>query len=197
MYRASGMHKRSFRLLWKRSSWTGGWLTWSGLRLSSEMPRSPLSCPIPRVSPEKKKDLLDRGLKGVSPTAMNLAQMLVARNRLHLVQSLAVEYKRLMNAYGGVELAEVTTAVPISTEEGERVGKGLAAMSGKRVTLELGVDPEILGRVRCQTRRQADRCQRPNQAAGVEKEHSLSRTRSVELDGAYRIRVGGEIDGYT
>ena len=99
----------------------------------------------PKVSPEKKKDLLDRGLKGVSPTAMNLAQMLVARNRLHLVQSLAVEYRRLMNAYGGVELAEVTTAVPISTEEGESVGKGLAALSGKRVTLELGVDPEILG----------------------------------------------------
>jgi F-type H+-transporting ATPase subunit delta len=99
----------------------------------------------PRVSPEKKKDVLDRGLAGISPTAMNLAQMLVARNRLHLVQSLAVEYKRLMNAYGGVELAEVMTAVPISPEEGERVGKGLANLSGKRVTLELGVDPEILG----------------------------------------------------
>ena len=99
----------------------------------------------PKVSPEKKKDLLERGLKGVSPTAMNLAQLLVARNRLHLVESLAVEYKRLMNAYGGMELAEVTTAIPISDQEGERVGKGLAALSGKKVTLELGVDPEILG----------------------------------------------------
>jgi F-type H+-transporting ATPase subunit delta len=99
----------------------------------------------PRVSPEKKKDVLDRGLAGISPTAMNLAQLLVARNRLHLVQSLAVEYKRLMNAYGGVELAEVMTAVPISPQEGEKVGKGLAALSGKKVTLELGVDPEILG----------------------------------------------------
>jgi F-type H+-transporting ATPase subunit delta len=99
----------------------------------------------PKVSPEKKKDLLDRGLKGVSPTAMNLAQLLVARNRLHLVESLAVEYKRLMNAYGGMELAEVTTAIPISDQEGESVGKGLAALSGKKVTLELGVDPEILG----------------------------------------------------
>lgn len=99
----------------------------------------------PKVSPEKKKDLLDRGLKGISPTAMNLARLLVARGRLHLVQSLAVEYKRLMNTYGGLELAEVTTAVPISAEEGEKVGKGLTAMSGKRVTLELNVDPEILG----------------------------------------------------
>jgi F-type H+-transporting ATPase subunit delta len=99
----------------------------------------------PKVSPDKKKDVLDRGLEGVSPTAMNLAQLLVARNRLHLVQSLAVEYKRLMNAYGGVELAEVTTAIPISDQDGERVGKGLAAISGKRVTLELDVDPGILG----------------------------------------------------
>jgi F-type H+-transporting ATPase subunit delta len=99
----------------------------------------------PKVSPESKRDVLDRGLAGVSPMAMNLARFLVERNRLHLVQSLAVEYKRLMNAYLGLELAEVTTAVPISTEEGESVGKGLAALSGKRVTLELGVDPEILG----------------------------------------------------
>jgi len=99
----------------------------------------------PKVSPEKKKDVLDRGLKGISPMAMNLAQFLVAKNRLHLVQSLAVEYRRLMNAYLGLELAEVTTAVPVSDQEGEMVGKGLAAMSGKRVTLELSVDPGILG----------------------------------------------------
>ncbi len=99
----------------------------------------------PKVSPEKKKDVLDRGLKGISPMAMNLAQFLVAKNRLHLVQSLAVEYRRLMNAYLGLELAEVITAIPVSAQEGEMVGKGLAAMSGKRVTLELSVDPGILG----------------------------------------------------
>lgn len=99
----------------------------------------------PKVSSKDKRDLLERGLKGLSPTAMNLAQLLVERNRLHLVQSLAVEYKRLMNAYGGMELAEIRTAVPISAEEGEKVGKGLTALSGKKVTLELSVDPEILG----------------------------------------------------
>ncbi|MDM7998952.1 MAG: ATP synthase F1 subunit delta [Dehalococcoidia bacterium] len=99
----------------------------------------------PKVGPEKKKELLDRGLKGISPTAMKLAQLLVSKNRLHLVKSLAVEYKRLMNAYSGVELAEVTTAVPLEPEEGEKVGRGLSAISGKRVTLELSVKPEILG----------------------------------------------------
>jgi F-type H+-transporting ATPase subunit delta len=99
----------------------------------------------PKVSPDKKKDVLDRGLKGISPMAMNLAQFLVERNRLHLVRSLAVEYKRMVNAYGGVELAEVRTAVPISAQEGEKVSKGLAALSGKKVTLELSVDPDILG----------------------------------------------------
>ncbi len=99
----------------------------------------------PKISVDKKRELLSRGLKGVSPVAMNLAQFLVEKNRLHLARSLAVEYKRLMNAYLGMELAEVTTAIPISAQEGESIGKGLAAISGMRVTVESSVDPAILG----------------------------------------------------
>ena len=99
----------------------------------------------PKVSMDRKRDVLRSGLKGVSPVAMNLAHYLVEKNRLHLARNLAVEYKRLMNAYLGMELAEVTTAVPISAQEGESIGKGLAAISGKRVTVESSVDPAILG----------------------------------------------------
>ena len=99
----------------------------------------------PRIRPEEKSEVLRRGLQGISPTAMNLAQLLVAKNRLHVIGGLIVEYRRLMNAYGGIELAEVTTAVPISSQEGEKVGKGLSELSGKKVTLEMNVDPQILG----------------------------------------------------
>ncbi len=99
----------------------------------------------PKVSWDKKKDLLDRGLKGMSPMAMNLAYLLVFKNRLQLVHSLESEYKRLLNSYRGLELAEVTTATPISDREAEKVGKGLASLSGKKIMLELSVDPEILG----------------------------------------------------
>jgi F-type H+-transporting ATPase subunit delta len=99
----------------------------------------------PRVRMDKKRDVLNRGLKGMSPMAMNLALLLVEKNRLHLARSLAVEYRRLMNGYLGMELAEVTTAIPISAQEGESIGKGLAAISGKRVTVESSVDPAILG----------------------------------------------------
>jgi F-type H+-transporting ATPase subunit delta len=99
----------------------------------------------PKVRMDKKRDVLNRGLKGMSPMAMNLALLLVEKNRLHLARSLAVEYRRLMNGYLGMELAEVTTAIPISAQEGESIGKGLAAISGKRVTVESSVDPAILG----------------------------------------------------
>lgn len=99
----------------------------------------------PKVSMDRKRDLLNRGLKGISPVAMNLAQLLVEKNRLHLARSLAIEYRRLMNSYLGMEMAEVTTAIPISVQEGESIGHGLAAMSGKRVTVESSVDPAILG----------------------------------------------------
>ncbi len=99
----------------------------------------------PKVSLDKKRDLLNRGLKGISPIAMNLAQLLVVKNRIQVVQSLESEFKRLVNAHRGIELAEVITATPISDREGEKVGKGLALLSGKKIMLELSVDPEILG----------------------------------------------------
>ena len=99
----------------------------------------------PKVSMDQKRGLLDQGLEGVSPVAMNLALLLVEKNRLYLARSMAVEYKRLMNAYLGMELAEVTTAIPVSPQESESIGQKLAAIAGKRVTVEPSVDPEIIG----------------------------------------------------
>lgn len=99
----------------------------------------------PRVSPETRRALLDRGLEGISPLAMNLARFLVAKKRLRIVQDIASEYRRLLNAHQGIELADVTTAVSIGDQEADRIGKGLASIAGKRILLDLRVDPDILG----------------------------------------------------
>jgi len=99
----------------------------------------------PKVSSERKRELLQQALKGVTPTAMNLAYLLVARNRLHIVQSIVTEYRRLSYAHKGVVEAEVVTAIPIGGQEEESIGKGLAAITGKTIMLGAKVDPEIMG----------------------------------------------------
>lgn len=99
----------------------------------------------PKVSPDKKWDILQSVVEGLSPMALNLAELLVVKRRLYLLRDLAAEYRRLLNAHRGIEEAEVTTAVGIEEQEAERIGRGLANMAGKAVLLDMKVDPEILG----------------------------------------------------
>jgi F-type H+-transporting ATPase subunit delta len=45
-------------------------------------------------------------------------------------------------------VAEVVSAVPLSDRQKERLGDALARIYGRRVHLNLDVDPEVLGGVR-------------------------------------------------
>lgn len=99
----------------------------------------------PKVNMDKKQELLRSVLDGVSPLALNLADLLVAKKRLHLLPDLVAEYRRLVNAHRGIEEAEVTTAVGVDRQQAENIGRGLAAMADKGILLEMKVDPEILG----------------------------------------------------
>ncbi len=99
----------------------------------------------PKVNVGNKEDLLGSVLEGVSPLALNLADLLVAKKRLHLLPDLVAEYRRLMNAQRGIEEAEVTTAVGVDRQQAERIGRGLATMAGKGVLLDMKVDADILG----------------------------------------------------
>jgi F-type H+-transporting ATPase subunit delta len=99
----------------------------------------------PKVSLERKTDVLQQALGGITPKAMNLAYLLVAKKRLRMVPSLVAEYRRLVYAHKGIVEADVVTAIPITDGEEERIGRDLAAITGKTVMLAAMVDPEIIG----------------------------------------------------
>ncbi|OGO01384.1 MAG: ATP synthase F1 subunit delta [Chloroflexi bacterium RBG_13_53_26] len=99
----------------------------------------------PKVSMERKRDLLRRALGGIKPAAMNLAYLLVAKKRLRMVPSLVAEYRRLVYAHKGIVEADVVTAIPITDQEEERIGRDLAVITGKTVMLAATVDAEIMG----------------------------------------------------
>ncbi len=99
----------------------------------------------PRISQAKKTQLLQTALSGVAPAALNLARLLVARNRLRMIPSLVTEYRRLVHGHKGVVEADVVTAVPISEGDKARIGRDLAVITGKTVMLGVEVDPRIMG----------------------------------------------------
>lgn len=98
----------------------------------------------PRASAELKTQYLAQQL-GVSPLGLNLVHLLLNKGRLSLVEDISEEYQRLLASHQGLETAEVTTAVPLSDAEQQKLALGLGAVTGKKVLIKAAVDPEIIG----------------------------------------------------
>ncbi len=81
----------------------------------------------------------------LSPMVAKLLLMLAERDRLEIVTDvLSVYRERLLEQQQAVR-AEVTTAVPLDADRAETLARSLAGATGKRVTLDLKVDPAIIG----------------------------------------------------
>jgi len=98
-----------------------------------------------RVSDAEKDALLAAALPEVSPRAMNLARLLVAKRRTALAGQIGREFQTLLDEHRGVARAAVTTAVSLSDKQVEEVATRLSQITGKQVSVEPRVDPAILG----------------------------------------------------
>ncbi|HZQ97727.1 MAG TPA: ATP synthase F1 subunit delta [Chloroflexota bacterium] len=101
----------------------------------------------PKLSFERKRELVDRALSGLDPLRRNFVYVLIERGRIDLLGAVVREFRAMMLEHQGVAEATVTTAVPISDAEADRIAALLARLVGRRVILERQVDPSIIGGV--------------------------------------------------
>jgi F-type H+-transporting ATPase subunit delta len=99
----------------------------------------------PRLTFEDKKKLLDERLLEISPMAQNLSYLLTERHRVGLIESILRHYKNLVDEHNGIAHAMVTTAVQLEQSEQDKIGQTLESLTGKKIIIETGVNPEILG----------------------------------------------------
>jgi F-type H+-transporting ATPase subunit delta len=103
----------------------------------------------PSVPVQKKqavvKALADRGR--LTPVVARTLVLLASRDRLALLPDLLASYRERLLDREGVVRAEIATATPITAERLQQIEQGLAAATGKRVTVETRVDPSIIGGV--------------------------------------------------
>jgi F-type H+-transporting ATPase subunit delta len=93
----------------------------------------------------EKQRIIQTVCAGVGPLAMNLGFLLVAKNRLGMLDDLITEYGRLMDAHQGRERAEVTTAVSLEEREKQMIETKLGEALQKEVVVSTRVDPGIVG----------------------------------------------------
>ncbi len=120
----------------------------SDLRRIAEAMRDPQLVAFlesPKIRFSDKAELLGTQLEGLTPRAMNLTYFLVAKGRVGIADPIRTEYEHLVDAYYGIEHAEVTTAIPLGPEDKEMLTSQLAAIVDKKVVLSTEVDPDIIG----------------------------------------------------
>lgn len=91
---------------------------------------------------ERARDVLG---PRVSPLALNLVMLLISRGRTALIPYIVRQFEDLLRAREQVIVAQVTSAQPLTAEQRADLVQRLEAQSGKSVTLEEVVNPEIIG----------------------------------------------------
>ena len=100
----------------------------------------------PLVKTDAKKDVVSEVFASVNPVTQSIFQLLLENKRFEILDSIAVEYNKLFDIMNGVEVAKVTTAVPMDAELEAKVSAKIASISSsKKITIENIVDPAILG----------------------------------------------------
>jgi len=99
----------------------------------------------PRLPFEVKKRLLEERLGKINPLALNLACLLTSRSRLRFAGDISHHYDRLLDAYHGVEHAEVVTALPLDEGDKKRISRQLGEIMGRTIVIDAEVDPSVVG----------------------------------------------------
>ena len=97
-----------------------------------------------KVPLDQRLSLVERALD-ISPVALNLAKLLVQKNRSADARAVAEAFGRMADEHEGIAHAEVTTAVELTPGKLSEIEKQLSAQVGKNVKATAKVDPAILG----------------------------------------------------
>jgi F-type H+-transporting ATPase subunit delta len=102
----------------------------------------------PKLPFDAKKALLAEGLGKINPLALNLAYLLVHKDRLGIAGDISQRYDRLLDAHYGVEHIEVITALPLDDEAKERISNQFGKIISRKVIIDAQVDPYIVGGIK-------------------------------------------------
>src|SRR5271154_6339547 len=105
----------------------------------------------PRVSAAQKKELFaEVGGARLTATVKNLLSLLVDNHREVLIGSIAEQFDDLKRDFERVVRAHITSAQPLDEAQRVELVSALEKRYGKKIEVELDVDPQLLGGARVQ-----------------------------------------------
>ena len=99
----------------------------------------------PVIKVEVKEKALLEVFANVNAVTKSLFHLLFENKRFEILEAIALEYNKLFDEKNGVEVAKVTTAIPLDATLEAKILAKIATFSNKKITIENTVDPSIIG----------------------------------------------------
>lgn len=101
----------------------------------------------PLIPAERKKRIMERALSGVEPLTRAFMDLLISKRRTDALPAIREEYRRFADEAAGIARVHVTVAAPITESELAQLRAALETQCGRRVELNVRVEPAVLGGV--------------------------------------------------
>lgn len=112
------------------------------VRSSSEL-RAVLKSPV--IKESAKMNSLKQIFKDVNPITFELFGVLAENNRLELLTLVSARYNELYNAMMGIQVAKVTTAVPLTPALEAKIQAKVRELTGNEAEIKNTIDASIIG----------------------------------------------------
>jgi F-type H+-transporting ATPase subunit delta len=101
----------------------------------------------PTIALEKKRAVLNKLIDVAQPraTTVNFLKVLLQNQRLTELREINQRFAQVLDERAGVVAATVTTARPVSNDAQQSLRAKLLDLTGKKVRIDFGTDPELIG----------------------------------------------------
>ena len=99
----------------------------------------------PVVKERMKRNVLLELFKNVNGVTSGLFSLLIENNRLELLWMVADKYREFYNQLNGVQVAKVTTAIPLTPELEIKIQQKVKELTGNTAKIENIIDKSIIG----------------------------------------------------
>jgi F-type H+-transporting ATPase subunit delta len=99
----------------------------------------------PTTKVEVKESALLEVFANANGVTKGLFHLLFENKRFEILEAIAVQYSKVFDEGNGIEVAKVTTAIPMDAALEAKVLAKIATLSDKKITIENIVDPTIIG----------------------------------------------------
>jgi F-type H+-transporting ATPase subunit delta len=106
----------------------------------------------PTLVMEKKSAMLGdlAGVLELTPGMRNFLGLVLSKGRIGYLPQIEENYRHLADELSGVLRARVTSAVELDAAQQQAIGAGLEKQTGKKVALNVKVDPRLIGGVQAE-----------------------------------------------